>query len=267
METTALPSPPAGQPAPDTPTLATLPSLPDPAAPVATPLPPAQPAPRGREWLRAQPRDAYTLQLFALNHLERVERLIARHPQLQLRLVDYAPDEPRYRVFLGRYDSPAEARVAHASLPEDVRIDIDQPAAFVRPIGELVEALPATQPVATAMTALPAAEAAAAEPPPSLSSAWLQEQPSNRFTLQLFASNNLDNAARLIGRFPDLALALHESEDAATRYRVLYGSFASAEEARRAFDALPDPLATGAGVPLVRSIGELQASETAGSRQ
>ena len=205
---------------------------------------PAARKPNGREWLKRQPDDAYTLQLFALNHLEKVESLIARYPELDLHLVDYAPAEPRYRVLYGSYRTEEEARAAHATLPEDVRRA--QPKAFPRSIRE----------VRADESASPAPVAAATPP-----SNWLQRQPRERFTLQLFASNSRDNAERVIRRFPDLALALHESLDARSRYRVLYGSFSSPEEARRAFDALPAGLAADAGKPLVKTIGELQDSQ------
>ena len=197
-----------------------------------------------------------------------MERLIANHPELPLRLVDYAPENPRYRVFIGTYRSPDSARAAHAALPAEVRRE--QPDAFVRPIGELVGRPPSPEILATSEAAAASAPASApVEPEPApprastLSSDWLLAQPPARFTLQLFASDSRDSAARLIGRFPDLALALHESDDERSRFRVLYGSFASGEEARRAFEALPRPLAEGAGLPLVKSIGELQRTGTA----
>ena len=222
-------------------------------APAAVPQPP-----RGRDWLHQQPLDGYTLQLFALNHLEKVESLIARHPELELHLVDYSPGEPRYRVLLGSFATADSARSAYRRLPEDVRRA--QPTAFVRLVSEVL----ADEPTGT--TSLAPAPAPAPAPTPLLPVAsWLGQQPRERFTLQLFASNSRENAQRVVQRFPDLALALHESSDTRSRYRVLYGSFSTPEEARRAFNTLPAGLAEDAGLPLVKPIGELQDSETRAS--
>lgn len=252
----AAPSGPG--PAPPAPQLAPPPALQPPSAPpasspaAATRLHAAAPATgqatqdtsRGAAWLAAQRPGDYTVQLFALDHPKRIEQIEARHPELHLEVVDYHDAEPRYRVFLGAYPTADAARNAYAALPADVRAK--QPQVFVRSFAELPE--PGSGHGA----------GAAAPTPVAVHGTWLSRQPHDRFTLQLFASGSRANAEKLVKRHPELKLVVHHSTKGGSLYRVLYGTFASADAARRAFTHLPKDLIADAGKALVKSIAALQ---------
>ncbi len=195
---------------------------------------PAAPASSGRQWLAAQPASGFTLQLFALDHLDRIERIIAAHPQVRFHVIAEGPGTPRFRVLYGSYASPAQAREDYARLPLAVRRE--QPQPLVKSIAELRRGAGAASPPA---------------PPPAA---------SNQFTVQVFVSNSRDNVDRLVAAYPQLALKVHESAGAALRYRVLMGKFASREAALAAAARIPPEMLRDAGKPLVKSLAELGAA-------
>ena len=215
--------------------------LPDPATPERRP-PPAVARPTGDEpksasqWLATQNDDDYTLQLFAVNRLERLERLIAAHPDVALHLLGSAGDGPRYRLVHGAFASEAQARSAHAALPEELRGDA--PRAFVRRFGDLRE------------------EMSASGEPPAMNAAPAPQAETPVYTLQLFASASRENVDRLVARYGDLELRVHTSPGAATKYRVLYGRFDSREAARAASEKLPKGMIDEVGTPLLREVSE-----------
>ena len=224
------PPPAANQmPTPQKVTAALLPELPA--------LPPASPL-SVHDWLAAQGRERYTLQIFALGRLDNVERLLADYPELKLKVLDSPGATPRYRVLHGSFESAESALAAHRKMP--VRITREQPKPVVKSFGELL-AMSAGTTTAKAGNAT-----------------WLAQQNAENFTLQLFALNNLDNVNQLQARHPELSLYVHAAIDSASRYRVLYGSFPAAEAAKEAFHGLPKDVIAAAGSPVVKTIAEVR---------
>ncbi len=186
----------------------------------------------GAKWLEAQPADALTLQLFAVNHTDKIQELISANPDIDLQVLVSAQTEPRYRVVYGTFDSAEAARKAHASLPKSIRRA--QPTPLVKTVRSLRD------------------EEASAD--------WLAGLDADNFTLQLFATDNADSARRLISTYSSLDLSLLDTTDTRSRYRVLYGEFDSETSAKGAVTDLPGGLIRDAGKPLVKSVGELQAA-------
>ena len=186
----------------------------------------------GARWLEEQPADALTLQLFAVNHTDKIQEIISANPEIDLQVLVSAQTEPRYRVVYGTFDSAETARKAHASLPESIRRA--QPTPLVKTIRGL------------------RGDEASAD--------WLAGLDADKYTLQLFATDNADSARRLISTYSSLDLSLLDTTDTRSRYRVLYGEFDSETSAKGAVVGLPEGLIRDAGKPLVKSVGELQAA-------
>lgn len=193
----------------------------------------------GRRWLQAQGADRYTLQLYAMSHLESVEKLLAAHPGSGLQVVSLGAAEPRYRVLYGSYASEDAAARAHAALPAELR---GGGAPVVKSVGELRAAL----------------EAGTAD--------WLDAQRRSSFTLQLFALSDEGNARKLLAAYPQLGLRLYPARDESFRYRILYGAWDTPDAAEQAFAHLPAALVKAAGRPVVKSIAELQDAAAAAAR-
>lgn len=198
-----------------------------------------QPAPTGTgdalsglQWLAEQDDETYTLQLFAVNHLDTLERLIANHPDVALHLLTFEGRLPRYRMVHGAFTNEAQARAAHRELPAELRGEQSDP--FVRRIGEIREELQA-------------AAGAVAQPAP---------EPPPVYTLQLFASTSRENVERLVHRYQTLDLRVHTIDGETTRYRVLYGRFESPEAAQAASAKLPATMLEEVGTPLLRETSE-----------
>lgn len=185
----------------------------------------------GTEWLDAQPAESFTLQLFAVNHLDKIQALIASNPDVDLEVLVSARSEPRYRIVHGAFETAERARAAHAALPESIRRA--QPTPLVKVIGDLRKDIG--------------------------NGDWISGLDKNNYTLQLFATDNRDNARSLISKYPDLKLSLLDTGEPSSRYRVLYGTFDSEALAKTAVSDLPRQLVHDAGKPLIKSIGELQA--------
>ena len=186
----------------------------------------------GARWLEEQPADALTLQLFAVNHTDKIQEIISANPEIDLQVLVSAQTEPRYRVVYGTFDSAETARKAHASLPESIR------RAQQTPLVKTIRGL--------------RGEEASAD--------WLAGLDADKYILQLFATDNADSARRLISTYSSLDLSLLDTTDTRSRYRVLYGEFDSETSAKGAVVGLPEGLIRDAGKPLVKSVGELQAA-------
>nr|NIQ52097.1 hypothetical protein [Gemmatimonadota bacterium]NIU72207.1 hypothetical protein [Gammaproteobacteria bacterium] len=52
----------------------------------------------GSQWLARQRDEDYTLQLFAVAHLDRLETLTTGHPDLALYLLTFEGRQPRFRM-------------------------------------------------------------------------------------------------------------------------------------------------------------------------
>lgn len=205
------------------------------AAAAEAPVSPPE-APTGSQWFSSLDDDHYTLQLFALKGLEKVERLLRENDQMQVHIIDLENIEPRYRVFYGDFATEDAAQAAHASLPESVRRA--QPLAYAKRVGDLRAAF-----------GLAGASRTGGGP--------LAAENAERYTLQLFASDNRENVDRLVQTYPALDLKVHAAASGDSRYRVLYGSFASEADARLAGESLPRAILDDTGTPLVKSIAEL----------
>lgn len=211
--------------------------MPDPAPPVDRPAAPQVPARplSGSRWLAAQHPENYTLQLFAVEHLDRLEHLIASHPDRSLHLLIQESRAPRYRMVHGAFATEEQAKRAHAALPLDLRSGSPEP--FVRLIGDLREEL----------LAPPVAERA--DPVPTATPVY---------TLQVFASGNRDNADRLVSRYASLDLRVQVIEGDTRTYRVLYGRFETPEAAQAASARLPTSMLEEVGRPLLRETSEFR---------
>jgi septal ring-binding cell division protein DamX len=182
------------------------------------------------EWLDAQPADAYTLQLFTMNQLHEIQNLIAANQDVGLKVLVSARNEPRYRVVYGAFDSEEAALGAYAELPEKIRQA--QPAPLVKSLSSLGDEIGVAQPVAAV--------------------------DASKYTLQVFATDNVDSARRLQQDYPELDLSLLETTNPYTRYRVLYGMFDSEEMAGQAAGDLPAALLQDLGDPSIKAVGDLQ---------
>ena len=192
----------------------------------------------GSQWLATRRAGAYTLQLFAVDRLDRVQRLIDGHPGLALKVLDFGSATPRYRILYGEFGSPAEAESTHASLPESVRGD--EASAYIKSLDEMRSAY------GQGGSVLPRV-------------GWLAVQDAGHFTLQLFASNRRENVDKLVSAHPTLELRVQATREPESRFRVLYGAYATEAAARAAGDQIPAAILERTGAPLVKSIAELQA--------
>ena len=190
----------------------------------------------GNHWITLQDETAYTLQLFAVNGLDEVERLISVHPELQLKVLFYDRDNPRYRVIYGIYASSEEASEALREIPLAMLRQAPKP--LVKSVLELLANLsPIAPSVQSANVAKKAADTGGE---------------GKEYTLQLFAMNDEENVQKLLAMYPELRLQVRRSAESGSPYRVLYGAFASSYEAERAFYALPDAIVGDALKPVVK---------------
>ena len=223
------PPPAGGTPAPESPGQVDSQAESSPAPQPA----PADPPLTGRQWLAAQNDGDLTLQIFAVNRLERVEQLIAAHPDLSVHILASAGASPRYRVFHGVFPDEAAARAAFDGLPADVSEAAG--GAIVKSFAAVREDLETAVVPAAGVPAAP---------------------PADGYTLQLFASGNRGNAEALVSAFPALALRLHHLDGDPSPFRVIYGHFQSQEEARTAAATLPQSLLGRIGKPLPKAVAE-----------
>ncbi len=189
------------------------------------------------QWLAAQDDDGYTLQLFAVDHLDQLEHIIAEHPDIPLYLFAFEGREPRYRILHGAFTNEQQARGAHQALPADLRGASSEP--FVRRIAEIREELRGAS-----------HEAASRSP--------VANETAPVYTLQLFASQSRENVDRLLARYHSLDLRVHTSHGRNARYRVLYGNFESREAAHEAAGKLPAAMLEEVGTPLLRETSEFR---------
>ena len=190
----------------------------------------------GSQWLAAQQDGDFTLQLFAVNHLDRIDNLTAAHPNVPLYLLTAEGQDPRFRLVHGSFPSEEQARLAHQALPAELRGQVQEP--FVRRISDLREELRTGAGKDSASNAVPAAD------------------PAIVYTLQVFASTSRENVDRLVTRYQPLDLRIHISDGDSTRYRVLYGRFESPQAAQEASAKLPAAMLEEVGKPLLRETSE-----------
>ena len=86
-------------------------------------------------WIAAQGQNQFTLQLFAVQKLDRVEGIVAAHPELELMILPIPDPKTPYRVYFGIYDNAEAAKAAFAALPADVVAQVKKP--IVKSFAEL----------------------------------------------------------------------------------------------------------------------------------
>lgn len=89
----------------------------------------------GDWWLSQQEVTHYTVQLFALNRLDKLEGLMARHSDLVIKVVGANDEGFKYRILYGLFTTKPAAEKAFDSLPEALRKQV--PRLVVKQIGEL----------------------------------------------------------------------------------------------------------------------------------
>ena len=188
----------------------------------------------GSQWLEAQASDNYTIQLWAGDHLDRLEHLTAGHQHLALFVLSSTGQQPRFRLLHGSFASEEQARRAYQALPADLRSQA--PGPLVRRVDHLREELHG------AGNKTPTTDPVMASPPV--------------YTLQVFASSSRDNVDRLVARYRDLHLRVHISDGDSTPFRVLYGEFDSPQAAQEASAKLPATMLEEVGKPLLRDTSE-----------
>ena len=190
----------------------------------------------GSQWLEAQQSHHYTLQLAAVEHLDRLEQLTASHSDVTLFLLASEGLQPRFRLLHGSFAGEEQARRAYEALPAELRRQA--PGPFVRRIDHLRAELRGTGMHGSTQSANPVVP------------------PSPVYTLQLFASSNRENVDRLVARYQDLHLRVHVSDGDSTPFRVLYGEFDSPQAAQAASAKLPITILKEVGKPLLRDTTE-----------
>ena len=165
----------------------------------------------------------YTIQLFALSSLENVQAVLASHQNVALSVVSLPESAAPHRIVYGSYETPADALAAYAELPATLTQN------RAKPIIKSRESLRITQASVGAHTIQQLGK----------SEQWLRSQSREEFTLQLFALNADHNVEQVLGEHPDLDLRVHYSDNARSRFRILYGAYNTPEAALEAFQALP----------------------------
>lgn len=217
--------------------------MPDPSPPERPRVAPTEEktALTGSQWLAAQRDGDFTLQLFAVEHLDRLDSLTAGYPRVPLYLLTAEGRGPRFRLIHGSFPSEEQARLAHRALPAELRSQGQDP--FIRRISDLREEL---------RTGAGRDSVSKATPP-----AIPAVDPAIAYTLQVFASASRENVDRLVTRYPSLDLRIHISDGDTTRYRVLYGRFDSPQAAQEASAKLPAAMLEEVGKPLLRQTSGL----------
>lgn len=79
------------------------------------------------KWLAERGENQYTLQLFAVKNIASVEKIIARHPRLEIMILPSDDRRQPYHVYYGIFDTRAEAKEAFAKLPKDILSQVRKP--------------------------------------------------------------------------------------------------------------------------------------------
>ncbi|HTT07777.1 MAG TPA: SUMF1/EgtB/PvdO family nonheme iron enzyme [Gammaproteobacteria bacterium] len=92
-------------------------------------------AKRGPAWAKAQGQNQYTLQLFAVQSIKQVEKLMTRFPKLELMIVPTEDPELPFRVYYGLFDNKELAHSAWAQLPR--ALIKDNPRPFIQSFAQI----------------------------------------------------------------------------------------------------------------------------------
>lgn len=205
-------------------------------------------------WVRAQSPQHYTLQLFSSNSLAGAKKFISQHKLTTNSVLIQSTTKGKnwYSVLHGSYASESAATKAIATLPTTLQ----KTKPWVRKFDGIQTSLLASSQGATKTEAKPTASANV-KPAPGVKSpqvgsasltqheAFLWSQDPRHFTLQLLVSQQAQNADRFIKKYPMLqskSAFFHSQHNTRELYTVIWGDFATRDQAEAAIKQLPTEL-------------------------
>lgn len=213
-------------------------------APVPTPPVTAKPGELHDEvWIRQQPPQHYTLQLFGTRtHSAAVA--FARQHQLTTDVAVFhtlKQNSDWYSVIYGSFANQETAQQASRKLPAELQ----QAKPWLRRFDSVQQSLKPASTPATAAKPVQPMKPEPAHTPIAQNTAWLWSQDPRHYTLQLLVSQQADNVEKFINRHAVLrAKAVYYRTRSKERdlYTLVYGVYASREQAEAALAQLPAEL-------------------------
>ena len=183
-------------------------------------------------WLAGLSSDSFVLQLFAVKNRAQVDRLLKKHRGHELHVVRIAiGDQHLYRVLQAPFTDETSAKAAFNALPDGLKNGQSEP--LIRRVSSVL----------TGAVAVDSSTAVTTPTPP----VQTDETAPDGYTLQLLASDARENVERMLRQYPELALRIHADTNNTSTFRVLYGDFPSADQAKAAIDELPSSLVDAVG--------------------
>ena len=183
-------------------------------------------------WFAGLSNDSYVLQLFAVKNRAQVDRLLKKHPGHELHVVRISiGDQHLYRVLQAPFTDETSAKAAFNALPDGLKNGQSEP--LIRRVSSVL----------TGAVAVESSTAVTTPTPP----VQTNETAPDGYTLQLLASDARENVERMLRQYPELALRIHADTNNPSTFRVLYGDFPSADQAKSAIDELPSTLIDAVG--------------------
>ena len=140
-------------------------------------------------------------------------------------------DQHLYRVLQAPFTDETSAKAAFNALPDGLKNGQSEP--LIRRVSSVIAGAVAVD-----------SSTAVATPTPSVQT---DETAPDGYTLQLLASDARENVERMLRQYPELALRIHADTNNTSTFRVLYGDFPSADQAKSAIDELPSTLVDAVG--------------------
>jgi len=189
----------------------------------------------GSDWLAAQPKQHYALQLLASRSRVNVTAFIRQHPQLPAPLLSFTTEKEGVRLHVlaqGSYPSREAAMAAAKALPQGL-------TPWPRSMASM-------QQVVVNEPTPPAREVSAGGQSRGVIKdiAWVWSQDPNHFTVQLAAAES-ERAIEAVMRrmnLPGELVVVQSERHGKQWYALIYGSFASMDAARAIIERLPVPL-------------------------
>ena len=214
------------------------------------------------KWVVSQNPQNFTLQLFATHEQQNADNFIKQH-QLAGEVGYFETSrngKPWYSVVYGSYDDQAAAKSAIATLPASMK----KIKPWVRRFDDIQAGINASRKVAKKIKPKPATvtttgKAVQVETGGNNES-WLWSQDPRKFTLQLLGARQTDSVQQFLRKYADLngkAVYFHTRHDSRDWYAVVYGVYASREQAQQAIKRLPQELQSGS--PWIRSFASIHA--------
>jgi len=213
------------------------------------------------KWVVSQNPENFTLQLLATHEKQNADNFIKQH-QLAGDVGYFESSrngKPWYSVIYGSYNDQATANSAIASLPASMK----KIKPWVRRFDDIQAAINANRKVAKKNKPKAVTQTAAAAKPGSVSDdyeSWLWSQDPRKFTLQLLGARQTESVQQFLRKYADLngkAVYFHTRHDSRDWYAVVYGVYASREQAQQAIKRLPAELQSGS--PWIRSFASIHA--------